>query len=353
MSLEVPHELLMRLKQLLASLFTNEELRLLGEFWPTGSPLGQVVALGGPDTAMSVAREVLGRGRLEELLLLLQDRRPLRREDIDAMERHWLAYRRSIGCDPTEPLPPSPEMERIQEHAEGDDALVHRETTALHLLHALLTVPAGYDAQDRLCSLIPPLPLLQTLRTLARVAATEIPEGVRVVRQGYARLWAQADALARRRSGVKLQYPDMLLAFCALRPADVGDYLRSIGVRWAQFDSNVPKPTSQRIRHETLDVPAVAPSLPSLPPLQRVHYEDVYGRFVMLKRMHGEDLGDITLDKFVEMLHAKATELMQQSDIIGVEFVPYLELGKPALRANFQRREQTSAPTGAPVPAMT
>ena len=54
------------------------------------------------------------------------------------MERHWLAYRRSIGCDPTEPLPPSPEMERIQEHAEGDDALVHRETTALHLLHATL-----------------------------------------------------------------------------------------------------------------------------------------------------------------------------------------------------------------------
>lgn len=346
MSLNVPSELLMRLKQLLTSLFTNEELRLLGEFWPAGSPLGQVVALGGPDTAMSVAREVLGRGRLDELLLLLQDRRPLRRDDIDAMERLWLAYGQSVGSAPPEPLTPSPEMERIQEQAEGDDALVHRETTALHLLHAVLTVPAGYDAQARLCSLIPPLPLLQTLRTLARVAATEIPENARVVRQGYARLWAQADALARRRSGVKVQYPDMLLAFCALRPADVGEYLRSIGVRWAQFDSNVPRPTSQRIRHETLDAPAAAPSLPPLPPLQRVHYEDVHGRFITLKRMHGEDLGDITRDKFVEMLHAKATDLMQQPDIIGVEFVPYLEQGKPALRANFQRREQS--PTGEP-----
>jgi len=340
---KVPYELLSRLSQLLASLFTHEELRLLGEFWPAGSPLGQVVALGGPDTAMAVAREVLGRGRLDELVLLLQDRRPLRRDDIDAMQRQWVAYGRSIGNEPPEPLQPSPEMERIQELAEGDDALDHRETSALHLLHAVLTVPAGYDAQARLCSLIPPLPLLQTLRTLARVSALEIPEGVRVVRQGYARLWAQADALARRRSGVKLQYPDMLLAFCALRPADVGDYLRSIGVRWAQFDSNVPKPTSQRIRHETLDAPAT-PSLPPLSPLQRAHYEDVHGRFVALKRMRGEEPGELTLDKFVETLHAKATELMRQPDIVGVEFVPYLEQGKPALRANFQRREQS--PTG-------
>jgi hypothetical protein len=340
MSLNIPYDLPERLTELIASLFTLDELAQLGEFWPAGRPLAQFLALGGPDTGARIAREVLGSGRVDEFLLLLQEKRPLRRDEIDAMQRRWQAHCRSIGNDPPEPLPLSAEMERIQQYAEGDDALDHQETTALHLLHALLAVQAGYTAQARLCQLIPPSHLLRTLRSLARVSATEIPEGARVVRQGYARLWAQADALAQRRSGVKLQYPDMLLAFCALRSADVGEYLKSIGVTWAQFDSNVPKPTSQVIQPEALEPPAAPPpAMPALPALQLAHYQDVYGRFVMLKRMHGEDLADFTLDKFVHMLHSKTTELMKQPDILEVEFVPYVKQGKPALRANFRRRD--------------
>lgn len=336
MSPNVPYDLPDRLTELTTSLFTTEELTQLGEYWPAGRPFGQVLTLGGPDTGALIAREVLGSGRVDEFLLLLQEKRPLRRDEIDAMQRRWQTHCQSIGNEPPESLPLSAEMERIQQYAEGDDALVHQETTALHLLHALLAVQAGYEAQARLGQLIPRSHLLRTLRALARVAASEIPEGARVVRQGYARLWAQADALAQRRSGVKVQYPDMLMAFCALRSADVGEYLRSIGVTWAEFDSNVPKPMSQVIQHEALETPSV---LPSLPALQLAHYEDVYGRFVMLKRMHGEELGDFTLVKFVHMLHTKTTELMRQPDIIDVEFVPYVKQGKPALRANFRRRD--------------
>ncbi len=336
MSPNVPYDLPDRLTELTTSLFTIDELTQLGEYWPAGRPFGQVLTLGGPDTGALIAREVLGSGRVEEFLLLLQEKRPLRRDEIDAMQRRWLTHCQSIGNVPAEPLPLSAEMERIQEYAEGDDALAHQETTALHLLHALLAVQAGYEAQARLGQLIPRPHLLRTLRALARVAASEIPEGARVVRQGYARLWAQADAVAQRRSGVKVQYPDMLMAFCALRSADVGEYLRSIGVTWAEFDSNVPKPMSQVIQAEALETPSV---LPSLPALQLAHYEDVYGRFVMLKRMHNEELADFTLVKFVHMLHSKTTELMRQPDIIDVEFVPYVKQGKPALRANFRRRD--------------
>ncbi len=337
MSANVPYDLPERLTELVTSLFSVDELAHLGEFWPAGRPFGQVLALGGPDTGALIAREVLGSGRVDEFLLLLQEKRPLRRDEIDAMQRRWQTHCRSIGSDPPELLPLSAEMERIQQYAEGDDALVHQETTALHLLHALLAVQAGYEAQARLSELIPRPHLLRTLRALARVAASEIPEGTRVVRQGYARLWAQADALAQRRSGVKLQYPDMLMAFCALRSADVGEYLKAIGVTWAEFDSNVPKPMSQVIQPEALEAPVAV--LPSLPALQLAHYEDVYGRFVMLKRMHNEELGDFTLEKFIHMLHTKTTELMKQPDIIDVEFVPYVKQGKPALRANFRRRD--------------
>jgi len=348
MSPNVPYDLPDRLTELITSLFTVDELRQLGEFWPAGRPLAQVLELGEPDTATRVAREVLGSGRVDEFLLLLQEKRPLRRDEIDVMQRRWQTHCRSIGSDPPELLPLSAEMERIQQYAEGDDALVHQETTALHLLHALLAVQAGYEAQARLGELIPRPHLLRTLRALARVAASEIPDGARVVRQGYARLWAQADALAQRRSGVKVQYPDMLMAFCALRSADVGEYLRAIGVTWAEFDSNVPRPTSQVISHEALEAPAALPALPVLPALQLAHYEDVYGRFVMLKRMHGEELGDFTLDKFIHMLHSKTTELMKQPDIIDVEFVPYVKQGKPALRANFRRRDAPQTMAGEP-----
>lgn len=339
MPLNVPYDLPERLTELVASLFTVDELAHLGEFWPAGRPFGQTLALGGPDAANRVAREVLGSGRVDEFLLLLQEKRPLRRDDIDAMQRRWLAHCQSIGNDPPELLPLSAEMERIQQYAEGDDALDHQETTALHLLHALLAVQSGYAAQARLCHLISPSHLLRTLRSLARVTASEIPEGVRVVRQGYTRLWAQADALAQRRSGVKLQYPDMLLAFCALRSADVGEYLRSIGVTWAEFDSNVPKPTSQVIQPAVIEAPPASPAPPALPALQLAHYEDVYGRFVMLKRIHGENLEDFTLERFIHMLHAKTIELLKQPDIVDVEFVPYVKQGKPALRANFRRRD--------------
>jgi hypothetical protein len=342
MSVQTSYDLPPRLTELLASMFTPEELMQIGEYWPAGRPVGQVVALGGPDSAAQVAHEALGSGRVDELLLLLQEKRPLRRDEIDAMERRWLAHGQSVGDPPPEPLPLSAEMERIQQYAEGDDALAHQETTPLHLLHAMLAVHAGYDAQARLSRLIPPGHLLRTLRALARVAASEIPAGVRVVRQGYARLWAQADALAQRRSGVKVQFPDMLLAFCALRSDDVGEYLRAIGVSWASFDAMVPKPTSQVVPQATLAVPAAPPSRLSLPPLQLAHYEDVYGRFVVLKRMHGEDVSDFTLDKFIAMLHAKSAELLKQPDVVGVEFVPYVKQGKPALRANFRRRDEAA-----------
>lgn len=339
-TMNVPYDLPERLAELVASLFTADELAQLLEFWPAGRPLGQTIALEQQDTVVQAVREILGTGRVDEFLLLLQEKRPLRRDEIDAVQRRWLAHCQTAGIAVSEPLPLSAEMERIQQYAEGDDALAHQETTALHLLHALLAVQAGYEAQARLCRLIPPQSLLRTLRTLARTSATEIPEGARVVRQGYTRLWAQADALAQRRSGVKLQYPDMLLAICALRSAEVGEYLRSIGVTWEEFDATVPRPMSQVIQAEAEEAPAPLPyALPTLPPLQLAHYEDVYGRFVMLKRIHGETLENFTLDRFVHMLHSKTTELMKQPDIVDVEFVPYVKQGKPALRANFRRRD--------------
>lgn len=323
-----------QLTYLVSSLFTGEELRHLFGYWPAGRPLAQDVALQRPDAAALAVREVIKQGRVGEFFLLLQERHPLRRDEIDVLYRRWHAQCQQDGTLP-EPLPISAEMERIQQYAEGDDALVHQETTALHLLHALLAVQAGYEAQARLCRLVPPDRLLRALRTLARTSAAEIPDGTRIVRQGYTRLWAQADALAQRRSGVKLQYPDMLLALCTLRSNDIGEYLRTIGVTWEAFDANVPAPASQVI---TTEDPEPAAVLPTVAPLQMAHYQDVYGRFVVLKKIHGEDLEQYTLDKFVHMLHSKSIELMKQPDIVDIEFVPYMKQGKPAIRANFRRK---------------
>jgi len=344
--LNVPYDLPERLAELITSLFTVDELAQLLEFWPAGRPLGQTLALGRSDTCALAVREILKQGRVDEFFLLLQEKRPLRRDEVDTVQRRWWAHCQTAGSGPPEPLPVSAEMERIAHYAEGDDALVHRETTALHLLHALLAVQAGYEAQARLCRLIPPQNLLRTLRTLAQVAAAEIPEGTRVVRQGYTRVWSAADVIAQRRSGVKVQYPDMLLAICTLRSADIGEYLQSIGVTWAQVDGVVPRPTSQVIQPEALEAPAEPLALPSVPPLQLAHYEDVYGRFVMLKRMYGENLEHFTLEKFVHMLHAKTAELLRQPDVVDVEFVPYVKQGRPALRANFRRRDEPTMTMG-------
>ena len=338
-----------QLTGLAMSLFSVDELRRLCGYWPAGRPLGQDIALygGHADIATLVVQEVVRQELVDLFFLVLQERRPLRRDEVDAVQRRWWVHRQAEVGSPPSPLALSAEMERIQLFAEGDDSLVHRETTGLHLLYAVLAVPLGYEAQSRLCRLIPPANVLRALKALARVAAAEIPEGMRVVRQGYERLWVHADELARRRGGDMLQYPDMLTAMCMLRPGAVGEYLQMIEVTWETFERTALRGAAVAMPPEEREAPrAVTMELPEppeddeLPPPQRlVHYHEVYAQFVDLKRAVGEELESYTLERFVRALHAKTTALMQQADVVEVRFAPYVKDGKVALRANFRRRE--------------
>lgn len=330
------------------SLFSVDELRRLCGYWPVGRPLAQDLALygGHADVAGMVVQAIQRQGLVDVYLLALQERRPLRRDEIDALQRRWWVHRQAEAGFPHAPLPRSAELERIQLFAEGDEGLVHRETTGLHLLYALLAVPLGYEAQSRLGRLLPPANLLRALKALARVAAAEIPEGVKIVRQGYERLWVQADEQARRRGGDVLQYPDMLTAMCMLRPAAVGEYLQMIEVTWETFErtalraaATCPPEGREGPRAVTMDLEEPR-SEGEPPPAQRlVHYQEVYAQFVDLKRAVGEELEGFTQGKFVQMLHAKTAALMQQPDVVEVRFAPYVKDGKVALRANFRRGE--------------
>lgn len=336
---------------LIVSLFSVEELRHLLGYWPVGRPLAQDVALSG--TASELARhavqEMVRAELVDEFILLLQERRPLRRDEIDGLQRRWWIHRQAEAGRPATPLPLSAEMERIQLYAEGDDAVAHRETTGLHLLYAMLAVPLGYDAQARVIRLCRPNDLLRALKSLARVALAEIPEGTRILRQGYERLWIEANELARRRGGDMLQYPDMLLAICSLRPAAIQEYLQMIDVSWDSLERavrwapNTREPeVMQGPRSITMELEDRPPDLPPPPPQRLAHYKTVFSQFVDLKRAIGEELDNFTLDRFVHALHAKTTVLMQQPDVAEVRFVPYIKDGKVALRANFRRHDDTT-----------
>jgi hypothetical protein len=225
-----------QLAKLVPSLFSADELRHLFGFWPAGRPIGTDVALDGAaaDIAERAVQELVGQGLGDAFFLLLQEKRPLRRDEIDALQRRW-QFHRPADDGARAPLPLSAEMERIQLFAESDDLVVHKETTSLHLLHAMLAVPLGYDAQTRLGRLVQPDRLLRALKSLARAEDAGLPAGTKITRPGYARLWALANDLAHRRGGHALQYPDMLMAICTLRPAVVTDYLQMIDVGWDAF----------------------------------------------------------------------------------------------------------------------
>jgi len=335
---------------LVVSLFSVEELRRLCSYWPVGRPLAQDIALygSGAEVAGLAVREIVRAGLVDEFILLLQEKRPLRRDEIDGVQRRWWIHRQAEAGDPATPLPLSAEMERIQLYAEGDDAVVHRETTGLHLLYAMLAVPLGYEAQARVSRLCRPNDLLRALKSLARIAMAEVPEGTRILRQGYERLWIEANELAMRRGGDTLQYPDMLLAICSLRPAAIQEYLQMIDVSWDSLERAVRRgpaaegpEVTQGPRSITMELEDRPPDLPPPPPQRLAHYQTVFTQFVNLKRAIGEELEHFNLDRFVHALHAKTAVLMQQPDVAEVRFVPYIKDGKVALRANFRRRDDT------------
>ncbi len=333
---------------LVVSLFSVEELRRLCSYWPVGRPLAQDIALygTGSEIARLAVQQLVRAGLVDEFILLLQEKRPLRRDEIDGVQRRWWVHRQAEAGDPATPLPLSAEMERIQLFTEGDDAVVHRETTGLHLLYGMLAVPLGYEAQARVSQLCRPNDLLRALKSLARVADVEIPEGTRILRQGYERLWIEANELARRRGGDTLQYPDMLLAICSLRPAAIQEYLQMIDVSWDALERAVRRApatlepeATQTLRSITMELADRPPDLPPPPPQRLAHYKTVFTQFVDLKRAIGEALDDFTLERFVHALHAKTAVLLQQPDVVEVRFVPYIKDGKVALRANFRRHD--------------
>ena len=305
-----------QLAALVASLFSADELRRVLGFWPAGRPLGLDVARGGA-TAEAIAgpavQEMQRLGLIDALFLLMQEKRPLRRDEIDAVQRRWLVHRQAEEGAPPVVLPLSAEMERILQFAEGDESLVHRETTSLHLLYGLLAVPAGYDVQARLIRLLPPERLVRALRSLSRAEPLGVPEGVKITRQDYERLWAQANDLAVRRSGVLRQYPDMLLAVCMLRPNAIGEYLHMNEVTWDAFTR------------------AVRGGEPVSP--EEAHYGEVFAAFVALKRECGEPVDNLSLEAFCRKLRANAALLRMRPEVVEVRFEPYVKDGKAALRA--------------------
>lgn len=315
-----------QLARLLVALFPADELRRLLGHWPAGRPLARDVALDIPAPALADAavQALIDRGLVDACFLLLQEQRPLRHDEIDALHRRWL---RDHGSDVAlasalTPLPLSPEIERIQLVAEGDETVAHRDTTPLHLLHALLAVPAAYTAQARLCARIDPDALLRALRSLARAESEGDPEGARITRQAYERLWSQAHEVARRRDGLKLQYPDMLMAICTLRPAAIGDYLRSIDLTWDDLDAMVFQPTPSAYGTEAERV---------------AYYREVYAQLVDLKKAYGEPVDHWSLARFVDKLRDNTAELMKRPEAVDVRFAPYIKDGKVALCATVVR----------------
>lgn len=316
-----------QLAKLIHSFFTADEMRRLFGHWPAARPIARDVALDAPVDAIvdAAVQEMMGQGLIDAFFLYLQEKRPFRRNEIDALHRRWLLSRHSEVDMAIAPLPLSAEMDRIQHFAEGDDTVSHKDTTALHLLHAILAVPAAYEVQARLARLIDPDPLARALKSLARAETDGIPEGTRITRQGYERLWSQAHEIARRRDGVALQYPDMLMAVCTLRPAGIGDYLHSIGVTWEAFEGAVFVQKSPE--------PAVTPGVYGSEAERAAYYREVFEQLVDLKKAHGERVDNWSIDKFVTKLSNNTAELMKHPQAVDVRFVPYVKDGKVGLRA--------------------
>lgn len=319
-----------QLARLIVALFTADELRHMLAHWPAGRPLARDVdvALAAPALAEAAAQEMMGQGLVDACFLYLQEKRPFRRADIDALHRRWLLSRHSEVDMAIAPLPLSAEMDRIQHFSEGDETVSHKDTTALHLLHGLLAVSAAYDVQARLRRLIDPDPLARALKSLARAETDGIPDGTRITRQGYDRLWSQAHEIARRRDGVALQYPDMLMAVCTLRPSGIGDYLQSIGVSWEAFEAAVfvQRPAD-----------GATPDAYGTEAERAAYYREVFDQLVDLKRAHGERVDNWSFPKFVTKLSTNTAELMKTPEAVDVRFVPYVEDGRVGLRATVVR----------------
>jgi hypothetical protein len=314
-----------QLARLLVALFPeDDELRRMLGYWPAGRPIARDVAVDAPsaELARSAVQVMIDHGLVDAFFLLLQEKRPLRRDEIDTLHRHWLRARGDDITVALAPLPLSPEMERIQLFAEGEETVAHNDTTPLHLLHALLAVHAAYDVQARLCSRIDPDTLLRALKSLARAEGEGVPEETRITREGYERLWAQAHEVARRRDGLKLQYPDMLMAICTLRPVAIGDYLQAIGVAWDEFDAMVFQPTPSAYGTESERV---------------AYYREVYEQLIDLKKAYGERVDNWSIEKFVVKLRDNTAELMKRPEAVDVRFVPYIKDGKVGLRATVVR----------------
>lgn len=147
------------------------------------------------------------------------------------------------GQDRQAPHPaPSAEPEVLRmltSLAEGDSLVKHRETTSLHLLHALLTGPVEFATRATVHALVDLGALEQLLKLAAEQERLKAPEKLHPTTSGgYERLLAHAREQASHRddaAGVTPQ--DVLTAFCDLRPESVTPYLAYCRTDWEQFEA--------------------------------------------------------------------------------------------------------------------
>jgi hypothetical protein len=352
--------ILAELARLTTSLFSADELRRLFGFWPEDRPLAAELALDGSPAALADAavQYMDRRGLIDDFLARIRADRGRRTAEIDAIARRWRAAHDGEVVDD---LPLSHALQRVQQIAESDDVVAHRQTTSLHLLYALVMVAPPVKTRGSLVKEVRPDRLLRALHKLVEKERAAVAPAERTTTEGYERLWKEARLLARRQQAPVVDCTHMFECICALQPTTIGEYLESLpSMSWRRFKAHASGEVVRRGVGQSKGVdlthskdeqgpsgpppPHAGPRPESQDPRLRdedAYHWEVFQDFVNRKLARGQDVAMLSFSTFAERLRATAATKMTEPDACAVQFEVYERDGKVGLRVHVVR-------TGAP-----
>lgn len=96
----------------------------------------------------------------------------------------------------------------------------------------------------------------------------------------------------------------------------------------------LPAPSLAPASEELLpSLPAIVPSSASVPAGEDEYYRQVYKEFLAIKRQCGENVSNLTFEKFAEKLNKNRDALVSRYGCKSVKFQVYIKDGKAALKA--------------------